>query len=108
MELKMTPLVEIHDEDDVLKLKDLKPILTGINSRNLKDFTIDPLRPLKVRSYIDWDTKIVYESGIKEKSDAVFARDCKFDGVLVGEMAVKNPKLAKELVAVFKNKSLYN
>lgn len=102
VKLGMTPLVEIHDKDDVEKLKDLKPKLVGINSRDLKTFTIDPLRPLKIRSYIDWECDVVYESGIKSKIDAEFVRDACFSGVLVGEWAVKVKNLANELVGVFK------
>lgn len=100
-ELGMTALVELHDKEDADKVRDLKPELTGINSRNLKNFTIDPLRPLKIRSYIDWDTKVIYESGIKTPTDAEFARDCGFAGVLVGELAVRDKSLAKNLVRVF-------
>ncbi|MGL1894598.1 MAG: bifunctional indole-3-glycerol phosphate synthase/phosphoribosylanthranilate isomerase [Spirochaetaceae bacterium] len=101
-QLGMTPLVEVHDKDDVDKVRDLKPKLTGINSRNLKTFTIDSFRPLKIRSYIDWDTNVIYESGIKESSDAVFARDAGFSGILVGEWAVKDRTLAKSLVDLYK------
>lgn len=100
--LRMTPLIEVHDKADVDKVRDLKPKLTGINSRNLKNFTIDPLRPLKVRSYIDWETDVIYESGITAKEDGLFARDCGFSGVLVGEWAVKKDGLANELVELFK------
>lgn len=100
-ELGMTPLVEVHDEDDVNKVRELKPVLTGINSRNLKNFTIDPLLPLKIRSYINWQTHVIYESGIKCIGDGIFARDCGFSGVLVGEWAVKDRTLASDLVKVF-------
>jgi len=103
IELGMTPLVELHDEEDVKKVLDLKPQLVGINSRNLKDFTIDPLRPLKIRSYITWECSVIYESGIKTRNDAEFAHDCDFSGVLVGEWAVKKKGLANELIQVFKS-----
>lgn len=106
IKLGMTPLVEIHDKNDVEKLRDLKPKLVGINSRNLKTFVIDPLRPLKIRSYIDWDCDVIYESGIKSKHDAEFVRDSGFSGVLVGEWAVKIDNLANELVSVFKSNKI--
>lgn len=100
--LGMTPLVELHDRDDVDKVRDLKPFLTGINSRNLKTFEIDPLRPLKIRSYIDWDCKVIYESGVKTESDGIFVRDAGFSGLLVGEWAVKTKGLASDLVQLYK------
>lgn len=107
-ELGMTPLVEVYDKNDVDKVRDLKPKLTGINSRNLKNFVIDPLRPLKIRSFIDWDTQVIYESGIRSGKDGEFARDCGFEGVLVGEWAVKNRELAGNLVEIFSNDRAYS
>lgn len=100
-ELGMTPLVEVHDFADVQKVRDLKPKLTGINSRNLKTFKIDPLRPLKIRSYIDWPTHVIYESGIKSVEDGIFARDNGFSGILVGEWVVKNESLAGDLARIY-------
>ena len=108
LELGMTPLIEVHSRSDVDKVRSIKPQLIGINSRNLKDFTIDSLRPLKIRSYIDWDTHVIYESGIRNRTDGEFARDCGFSGVLVGEWAVRDKKLAKELVSVFNSKREYS
>lgn len=107
-ELGMTPLVEVYDKSDVDKVRDLKPKLTGINSRNLKNFVIDPLRPLKIRSYIDWNTDIIYESGIKTVKDGEFARDCGFAGVLVGEWAVKDKELAKDLTGIYNSKRKFS
>ncbi|QEN06071.1 bifunctional indole-3-glycerol phosphate synthase/phosphoribosylanthranilate isomerase [Thiospirochaeta perfilievii] len=107
-ELGMTPLVEVHDKDDVEKVRELRPSIIGINSRDLKNFTIDPLRPLKIRSYIDWECDIIYESGISSKEDGEFARDSNFSGVLVGEWAVKKESLPGELVSVFEKSRVYN
>lgn len=106
--LGMTPLVELHDREDVEKVRDLKPSLTGINSRNLKTFEIDPLRPLKIRSYIDWECNVIYESGVSNPSDGLFVRDAGFSGLLVGEWAVKDKKLASNLVELYKGKGVYN
>lgn len=96
--LGMTPLVELHDIDDIDKAREFKPSLVGINSRNLKTFQIDPLRPLKIRSMIDWDCQIVYESGIHSKEDALFAFGSDFPGILVGEAVVRNPDLIPQLI----------
>ncbi len=100
-ELGITALVELHDQDDVIKAENFKPELTGINSRNLKTFTIDPLQPLKIRSLINWPCRVVYESGIKTGYDIDFVSGSGFGGVLVGESAVKNPDFTKTLLERF-------
>jgi indole-3-glycerol phosphate synthase / phosphoribosylanthranilate isomerase len=95
--LGMAALVELHSPDDVEKAKNLKPELVGINCRNLKNFRIYPLQPLKIRSLIDWNCHVIYESGILKKEDGVFAWNAGFSGLLVGEGVVRNPELISEL-----------
>lgn len=97
-ELGMEALVELHDEEDVLKAKRLKCPLAGINSRDLQSFNIDPLLPVKIKAMVDWDCKLVYESGIHTGEQAVFAFANGFTGVLVGEAAVTDKALPKQLL----------
>lgn len=93
----MTPLVEVHSQEDVVKTASIKPKLVGINSRDLRDFRIYPLQPLKIRSLINWECRIVYESGILKESDGEFAAASGFDGLLVGEGVVRDPALIGQL-----------
>ncbi|MDR1611468.1 MAG: bifunctional indole-3-glycerol phosphate synthase/phosphoribosylanthranilate isomerase [Planctomycetota bacterium] len=95
--LGMEALLEIHDFGDLEKAKRVRPAFVGINSRDLETFAIDPLLPVKVRSGIDWPAKAVYESGVSHPETAAFAISSGFDGILVGEAAVKNPGLAARL-----------
>ncbi len=93
----MTPLVEVHSREDAAKASLVKPRLMGINSRDLKTFRIYPLQPLKIRSFIDWDARIVYESGILTDRDGAFAVNAGFSGLLVGEGVVRDPSLIGKL-----------
>jgi indole-3-glycerol phosphate synthase/phosphoribosylanthranilate isomerase len=100
--LGLAVFLELHDADDVAKARPLKPAFTGINCRDLGDFSIDRAIPLKVRPLIDWPTKVVYESGIFRADEAQWAGASGFQGVLVGEGAVRNPSLAAALVDGFR------
>ncbi len=93
----MQALVELHDAEDVEKARLFRPGLVGVNSRDLTTFTIDPLLPLKVKSMIDWPTRVVYESGIHFPEQAAFAVSSGFCGILVGESVVRDPKLPARL-----------
>jgi indole-3-glycerol phosphate synthase/phosphoribosylanthranilate isomerase len=104
-EYGMAVLMEVHSEEDAAKVRALKPPLTGINSRDLETFSLDPVAPLKLRRHIDWPTKLVYESGILSKEDAAFALSSGFDGILVGEAVMRNPLLAGELTEAFSLKA---
>ncbi|MDA3958496.1 bifunctional indole-3-glycerol phosphate synthase/phosphoribosylanthranilate isomerase [Oceanispirochaeta sp.] len=96
-DLGMTALVELHSRKDVEKVSVLKPGLVGINCRDLKTFRIYPLQPLKIRSLIDWNCRVIYESGILAVRDGEFALNAGFSGLLVGEGVVRHPDLIVEL-----------
>ena len=98
--LGMTPLVEVHDDADLAKARTVRPLLTGINSRDLTTFAVDTTLPARLRPAVDWPTTLLFESGIHCAEDAAFARSAGFDGVLVGEAVVRRPELVAELHAV--------
>ena len=100
LELGMTPLVEVHDDADLARARAVRPLLTGINSRDLTTFEVDTTLPARLRPAVDWPTTLLFESGIQRAEDAAFARSAGFDGVLVGEAVVRRPELVAELHAV--------
>ena len=102
--LGMTPLVELHSSEEADKVRPFAPKLTGVNCRDLKTFTIDPLGPLKLKSHIDWNCQVVYESGIKSAKDARFALGCGLDALLVGEGVVRDKELAAGLIGEFRDR----
>lgn len=93
--------LEVHDQADCEKAAPLRPAFTGINCRDLTDFSIDRAIPLKTRPFVDWPTRLVFESGIFRPEEASWAGAAGFQGVLVGEGAVKDPTLASRLVTAF-------
>ena len=97
----MAALVEVHTREDAAKARGLTPEFTGVNSRDLETFVIDPLLPLRLKAHIDWSTRLVYESGIFREEDAAVALDAGFAGVLVGEALMRRPPLAAELIRAF-------
>jgi len=100
--LGLAVFVEVHDADDCAKVSPLGPAFTGINCRNLGDFSIDRAIPLKTRPFVDWPTRLVFESGIFRPEEASWAGAAGFQGVLVGEGAVKDPTLARRLAETFR------
>ena len=94
-------LVEVHDVGDVEKCRAFSPELTGINSRDLATFTVDLLHPLRLKPRINWRTRLLFESGIRGPEDVLLALSAGFDGVLVGETAVKSPDSVAGLLSAF-------
>jgi len=95
--LGMEVLVEVDSLEDIKKIAPFTPSLVGINSRNLRTFTIDRLKPLRLSSYIHWDCHKVYESGITNMATASLAFRNGFLALLVGQKAVEEPLFLKKL-----------
>ena len=91
VELGMQALVEVHDGRDIEKCRPFAPPLVGINCRDLRTFSLDLLLPLRLRPLIDWSARLLFESGIRSPEDVRLARGGGFDGVLVGEAAMRSP-----------------
>jgi len=102
-ELGMDCLVEVHTGSDVEKARNFHPSLVGINSRDLRNFQVEPLLPMRIRAFIDWPCDVIYESGIKTPDDALFVRGSGFSGFLVGEALARTPDLGERLLGAWAN-----
>jgi indole-3-glycerol phosphate synthase/phosphoribosylanthranilate isomerase len=98
-ELGLAALVEVHDAAEAERAREARPALTGVNSRDLASFRVDPLLPLGLRLAVDWETTLVYESGVRGPEGVLLARSGGFEAVLVGEAAVRSPEAVEALVA---------
>ncbi len=82
--LGMCALVEVHDEAELDRALAAQADVVGINSRDLRTFTIDRDLPGRLREQIPAGVVTVAESGIRGRADVPAG----FDAVLVGETLV--------------------
>ena len=94
-------LVEVHSPEDVTKVRAFSPALTGINCRDLSTFSVDLLHPLRLRPRVDWETRLLFESGIQSAEDVRLALSAGFSGVLVGETAMRTAESLPGLLSAF-------
>ena len=99
----LTALVEVHSRGEIEAIRPIAPSLVGINSRDLATFHVDRLLPVKLRPFIDWDCRTVFESGINSGADVSLAMNAGYDGVLVGEAVVRRPALIGEIIEAQRN-----
>ena len=100
--LGMCALVEVHDEEEVLRAADAGARIIGVNARNLKTLEVDRHTFARVAPTIPDGILRVAESGIRDSHDVVEYARMGADAVLVGEALVKddNPRQAvAEMVA---------
>ena len=109
----ITAFVELRLEEDLQKLAaaksmaagELPAIVCGVNSRDLKDFSIDLLKPLgfleRIKSVMGSDCSVIFESGIRTAQAAAFAGSLGFTGLLLGEAAARDTSKAASFVKAF-------
>lgn len=88
-ELGLSALVEAHDHNEVQIALGEGARVIGVNNRNLKDFTVDPLNCLRLREYVSETVAFVAESGVKTKEDIDRLLINKVDAVLIGESVMR-------------------
>lgn len=94
-ELGMSALVETHDVDEVQAALAVGADIIGVNNRNLKDFSVNPLNSLRLREAIPQSKIFVAESGIAKASDADGLKAAGVQAVLVGEALMRSAEPAK-------------
>lgn len=87
-ELGMTALVEVHDAQELSIAADLAAPLIGINSRNLKDLSVDTNRFTPLADLAPDACTLVAESGVTGPDDVEAYAGAGADLVLVGEALV--------------------
>lgn len=100
--LGLTPLVEVHDVEEVERAVEAGSRVIGVNARNLKTLEVDPDTYARVSPAIPSGILRVAESGIRNASDVVAYAHQGAHAVLVGEALVvgADPQMAvAEMVA---------
>jgi indole-3-glycerol phosphate synthase len=98
----LTPLVEVHDEDEVDRALAAGATLIGVNARSLKTLEVDRDTFARLAPRIPDDVVRVAESGVRGPHDVFEYAKQGADVVLVGESLVrgKDPRAAvADLVA---------
>ena len=89
-ELGLSALVEAHDLEEVQAALAVGADIIGVNNRNLKDFSVNPLNSLRLREAIPKEKIFVAESGIAKPGDAAGLKGAGVQAVLVGEALMRS------------------
>lgn len=96
-ELGLSALVEAHDADEVSAALSAGAEIIGVNNRNLKDFSVNPLNSLRLRENIPQDKIFVAESGIAKAGDTAGLKAAGVQAVLIGEALMRTNDAAQFL-----------
>ncbi|MDZ7372768.1 MAG: indole-3-glycerol-phosphate synthase [candidate division KSB1 bacterium] len=85
-------LVEVFTAEELDRALDAGAEAIGINSRDLRDFSVRLERVLELRSRVPKGILVVAESGVRSTEDLRQIARAGFDGVLVGTALMRSPK----------------
>lgn len=89
-ELGLTPLVEVHTEDEARRAGDLGAELIGVNNRNLQTLEVDLAQFGRLVGLLGEGSVKVAESGILTVGDVARVAAEGADAILVGEALVRH------------------
>jgi indole-3-glycerol phosphate synthase len=89
-QLGLEVLLEIHEEQDLDHLCDEIDVV-GINNRDLKTFSVDIDRSIRLAERLPKDKLRIAESGIRDVETIIQMKAAGFHGFLIGEQFMKAP-----------------
>ena len=89
----MTPLVELHQPENLPRVLRLQARLIGINNRNLRTFQVDLEQAIRLRPKIPPDWVVVAESGIRTRQDVLRLQEAGIQAMLIGEAFMTQPDI---------------
>ena len=106
-ELGLTVLVEVHDVDELLKVRSVvgfphrRYSLLGINNRDLRTQTTDINTFMRLAELAEPDTLLVAESGIRTRDDVCRLAQAGAKALLIGETLMRAPDIAAKVTELF-------
>ena len=88
LDLGLTPLIEVHTDEEVRRAADLGAALIGINNRNLKTLEVDIATFARLAPLVPQGAVLVAESGVGTPDDVRTFAEAGADVALIGEALV--------------------
>jgi indole-3-glycerol phosphate synthase len=89
--LGLDVLCETHDRQELQRAIDLGFDLIGVNSRDLRTFTVRPEIFLELAAWMPRQAVMVAESGLRTSDDLARLRPVGYDAFLIGETLMRQP-----------------
>jgi len=104
----MTVLIEVHDMDNLIRVRDRvigfphkTYSLLGINNRDLNTFKTDLGNTLRMAELVEDRSVLVSESGINTYNDIKKLQEAGVSAVLVGESLMRSDDIPGKIKALF-------
>lgn len=102
LDIGLSVLIEVHNEEELQRASKLKSKLLGINNRDLKTLKVDLQTSLFLSEQVPLDYVLVAESGIKSSVDIELLQQAGINCFLIGEHFMRQKDIAKAVRDIFK------
>jgi indole-3-glycerol phosphate synthase len=107
-ELSLTCLIEVHDMDNLIRVRDRvigfphrSYSLLGINNRDLRTFKTDLGTTLRMAELVEDRTVLVSESGINSNADVKKLAEAGVSAALIGESLMRSSDIGAKIRELF-------
>ena len=87
--LKLDYIIEVHDMEELQRVKHFSNAIIGVNNRNLKTFDVDINNSVELKKIFEGENIFIAESGIKSKKDIEYLQQHNINVFLIGESLMK-------------------
>ena len=87
--LKLDYIIEVHDVEELQRVKHFSNAIIGVNNRNLKTFDVDINNSVELKNFFEGENIFIAESGIKSKKDIEYLQQHNINVFLIGESLMK-------------------
>jgi indole-3-glycerol phosphate synthase len=87
--LSLDHIIEVHDKDELFRVKNFSEAIIGVNNRNLKTFEVNIENSIELRKEFQENNIFVSESGIKTQKDIDKLKEHNINVFLIGESLMK-------------------
>jgi indole-3-glycerol phosphate synthase len=88
-DLELDYLIEVHDAEELQRVKHFNNALIGVNNRNLKTFEVDINNSVNLKNSFSANNIFIAESGIKNKDDMNYLKERGISVFLIGESLMR-------------------
>lgn len=98
--LGLEVLVEVHNEEELLRALAIGAMMIGINNRDLSSFEVSLQTTVKLAKQFDREKEVLFisESGMANREDVQLVREAGVEGILVGETLMKANNIEKTML----------
>ena len=87
--INLDVLIEVHDEEELVRVSRFHNALIGVNNRNLKTFEVDLMNAVRLRKNYDGNQIFIAESGIKSSAHIEYLVSNDINVFLIGESLMR-------------------